>query len=126
VIVHAYAPLALEGARVIVAPRGEQVRTRWPGAWLNVSADAAEALNAYVLDDDRAVGTWTRSAYMAWILYCGAASETALTHLAELAVREPHALLADALRSIDDIVRSDPPGRAPLYDQLATTKEVSP
>ena len=110
---------------MIVAPRGDQIRARWPGAWLNVSADAAEALNAYVLDDDRTVGTWTRSAYMAWILYCGAASETALTHLTELADREPNVLLADALRSIEDIVRPDPPGRAPLYEQLTTTKEVS-
>ncbi|HTA39478.1 MAG TPA: helix-turn-helix domain-containing protein [Candidatus Acidoferrales bacterium] len=122
-IVHAYAPHELAGVRVIEAPRGAEVRARWPGAWLNVSADASEALNAYVLDDERTHGTWTQSAYMAWVLYCGAASETGLTHLAELAVRRPDMPLADALKTLDDIVRLDPPGRAPLYERLTKKEE---
>ena len=124
-IVHAYAPHQLNGVRVIEAPRGAEVRARWPGVWLNVSADASEALNAYVLDDERTVGTWTQSAYMAWVLYCGAASETGLTHLAELAVRRPEISLADALQTLDGIVRADPPGRAPLYDRLTKRGEGS-
>jgi HTH-type transcriptional regulator, sugar sensing transcriptional regulator len=125
VIVHAYAPQSMPGVRVIVAPRGAEVRARWPGAWLNVVADAAEALNAYVLDDQRTVGTWTQSAYLAWVLYCGSASETGLTHLAELAAREPQIPLANALRTLDDIVRTDPPGRGPLYEQLTKKKEAT-
>jgi HTH-type transcriptional regulator, sugar sensing transcriptional regulator len=124
-IVHAYAPHELEGVRVIEAPRGEEVRARWPGLWLNVSSDASEALNAYILDDERTVGTWTQSAYLAWVLYCGAASETGLTHLAELAERQPDISLADALQTLEEIVRTDPPGRAPLYDQLTTKGEGS-
>jgi hypothetical protein len=125
VIVHAYAPHALEGVRVIEAPRGAQVRDRWPGAWLNVNADASEALNAYVAGDEGTTGTWTQSAYFAWVLYCGTASETGLTHLFELASREPDVPLADALRSLDDIVRTDPPGRGSLYQQLTEKKEAS-
>jgi len=124
-IVHAYAPQRLRGVRVIEQPRGAEARAAWPGVWLNVSADALEALNAYVLDDEHTTGSWTQSACLAWILYCGSASETALTHLADLAAREPGVSLAAALRTLGDIVRTDPPGRGSFHQQLTKKKEAS-
>jgi hypothetical protein len=126
VIVHAYASHELRGARVIEAPRGAEVRARWPGAWLNVSADASEALNAYILDDDRTVGTWTASPYLAWVFYCGTASETGLTHLAALAAHDPELALGTALQTLERIVRSDPPGRDSLHQSLAKKKGSAP
>ncbi len=122
VSVHAYAPASLAGARVIVAPNGDAVRARWPGTWLNVSADGAAALVAHLLDEDRTVGVWTESPHVAWTIYCGLASETALVALAELAAREPSISLADALNSITAIVRHDVPGRVALASRMSKKK----
>jgi sugar-specific transcriptional regulator TrmB len=123
VTVHAYAPARLEGVQVVAAPFGAAVRKHWPGTWVNVAADGSAALIAHVLDDERTVGIWTENAHVAWIFHCGIAAETALAKLAELAAASPKLALADALRSVEDILVSDVPGRAALALAMSKKKK---
>ena len=124
VVVQAYAPLRLEGVRLIEAPTAAAVRKRWPGAWLNLSVDGSSALIAHVHDADATVGIWTENAYVAWTLYSGIASEAALAELRARAAREPKSPLAVALRDVN-FVLADIPGRAALYMQMVTKKGKS-
>src|SRR5579862_4295758 len=82
VTVHAYAPVAIEGVTVVEQPHGARIRKRWPGAWLNISADGATTLIAHV-HDDRTVGMWTENVYVSFVFYCGITSETALARLSQ-------------------------------------------
>jgi HTH-type transcriptional regulator, sugar sensing transcriptional regulator len=122
VIVHAYAPAQIRKGRVVEAPHAEAIRAQWPGTWVNVSADGSAALIAHVLDDDRTVGIWTENPHVAWMFYCGIASETALARLRELAAADPSLSITDALRDVGDILVSDVPGRAALSRQISKKK----
>jgi predicted transcriptional regulator len=67
----AYQPAALAGVEVVVDPAGPNVLQRWPGQWLNLVADGAECLMAFLASDGDGLfqAIWSGSAYLAWVVH---------------------------------------------------------
>jgi sugar-specific transcriptional regulator TrmB len=104
VAVLAYEPIVIQGAFVVVyfhKPRS--TRERWAGEWINVVADSAEFVMAY-LGRGSAVrhATWSASAFLAHVLYSGILGElghSALRHA--IADGAPPRGVTAVLRKVD-------------------------
>jgi sugar-specific transcriptional regulator TrmB len=83
VAVLTYAETRIDGVHIAGKEWQQQIRARWPGQWLNVVVDGAEALLAYLDDSASALrqGVWTRSPHVAWVCHSGLVSEIALADL---------------------------------------------
>jgi sugar-specific transcriptional regulator TrmB len=81
VIVKAYRPEALDGAKVLINPHGEALLHRYGAQWIVLVVDGAEKLIAFFSADGRDLvqGIWTGSAYLSWILHTSLAAEFMLT-----------------------------------------------
>jgi len=71
VAVRVYEPTELEGAAVVTSNRGREVRTRWPGQWLNMVVDGAEILLSFLNQDLTSVhqAVWSGSPFLAWVYH---------------------------------------------------------
>ena len=72
----AYAPVDLAGVETVVSPRGESVRARWSGDWINVVIDGSEHLVA-LLGPAETVrqAVWSGSVYLSWVYHGALSSE---------------------------------------------------
>lgn len=128
VVATVYEDVKIEGVTVIVQARGEEMRTRWPGEWLNVTVDGNETLLALLTRDAAGVqqATWSGSAFLAAILHSGISAEAML---ADLETRLGH-VDPDALRETIDAHRphffSATPGFRALFERLAATPSPRP
>ncbi len=77
VLIQAYEPVDVPGARVVVAPRGQELRAAWPAQWLNVVCDAREHMISLLRSGGGEVvqAIWTGSAYLSVIYYSGLVAE---------------------------------------------------
>lgn len=84
-VVQIYREAAVEGAEVVLAPRGEDMLRTWPAQWLNVVVDANEHLLSLMRSDRGEViqAVWTQSPYLSVIYFSGLASEIQLGALSE-------------------------------------------
>jgi sugar-specific transcriptional regulator TrmB len=83
VAVLTYAEHEIDGVFVVVDAKGENVRRRWSGHWLNVVVDGAEHLVS-LMDADRTSvrqAVWSGSVYLSWVYHSAVASEIALAAL---------------------------------------------
>ena len=73
----------LPGVKVIVDPRGDYIRKRWPGQWANGVFDGEEYLLAFLSKDGSQViqAVWSRNQYLSWIYYQGFVYELMLSDL---------------------------------------------
>jgi sugar-specific transcriptional regulator TrmB len=83
VLVKAYVPTEVAGARVLLNPRGEDVMRRYPGQWVVHVADGGELLIGTLTADARDVvhAIWTGSAFLSWIVHASVGAEFLLTEI---------------------------------------------
>jgi hypothetical protein len=118
VVARVYAPVAIEGVEIVLAPDSDTTREGWPGTWLNLSCDAEATLIAHLTGDERTTGTWTQNPYISFIFYCGIASETAIATMRSIAAHSPRAALESALNHIEPLLMANPPGRFELFSKI--------
>lgn len=77
VLVQVYAPAKVEGAEVLLAPRGAELREAWPAQWLNVVCDAKEHLLSLARSGRGEIvqAVWSGSAYLSVLYYSGLVAE---------------------------------------------------
>lgn len=113
-----YAPMAIEGAHVVVTPCAETVLQRWRGQWLKVVVDGREHLVSQMDPDQRVVrqAIWSSSVDLSWVYHSAVSSELMLAELESCAPGWKTA--AEARRKIAELQ----PWRAldaPGYRELA-------
>ena len=115
--VQAYAPVAIAGARIIVAPRGGEAAEYWNSQQLNIVIDGRETLLALLDNDITRIyqAHWSNSLYLSCLIHAGITSEQTIHRLCE-----SRAQGAD-LATIDEILsrhrfflNSDVPGQKEL------------
>ena len=119
VVIKAYQPVEISGARIIVRPRGNEIINTLPAALLGLNVDGAQHLLALLRQDDDSVfqAVWTSSPVVAYILYTGLVNEISLTAvMAELSGR---ATLKSIRESFDDLRQFHPiSSQGPVYQRL--------
>jgi len=119
VVVKAYRDIAVDGARVIVRPRGYEIVDAIPGSLLSLNVDGREHLLAMLADDGDRVhqAIWTGSAIIAYVLYNGLVNEVSqVAVMQELAGDGDRASLQarfESLRHLHPIS-----SRGPVYQAL--------
>jgi HTH-type transcriptional regulator, sugar sensing transcriptional regulator len=124
VAVKGYEPSVISGASVVVAEDAKQVKSRWPGQWLNVVADGQEHLLALFANGCESLhqAVWSGSAYVSWVYHSALASEITLSALADrIEKRVPAAELRRLLARFDRLVPEDAPGRRMLIERFGRT-----
>ena len=109
VVILTYAQIAIAGATIILSHRVPATSQRWPGEPLIINCDGRAALVVRTLSDGDAAGFWTESSYIAWVLYCGLASEIEETRLVRLGETQPDISLRDALASPSEFLLREAP-----------------
>jgi sugar-specific transcriptional regulator TrmB len=99
IAVKAYAPVAIDGASVIVTLEHETVRLRWPGQWINLVVDSQEHLLAFLTADGHGVhqAVWSESTYLSWVYHSGIISEWLL---ADVRRRIEEGATSEAIREV--------------------------
>lgn len=78
VAIKAYAPTQIKGAAVLQEQRGQELRERWPGQWLNLVCDGRETLMSLLGPDSVLQAIWSGSTYLSWIYHSALFAEIAL------------------------------------------------
>jgi sugar-specific transcriptional regulator TrmB len=126
VAVLTYGEAEIAGARVIENPQAAEVRSRWPGQWLNVVADGREHLVSFLSRDGRSVhqAIWSGSPYLSWVYHSALASEALL---AEVRQQLDRGASADELRArleqLGSLRAVEAPGYRELMRHLPTESE---
>ena len=119
VVIKAYQPVEISGARILVRPRGNESINTLPAALLGLNVDGAQHLLALLRQEDDSVfqAVWTSSPVVAYILYTGLVNEISLTAvMAELSGR---ATLKSIRESFDDLRQFHPiSSQGPVYQRL--------
>jgi sugar-specific transcriptional regulator TrmB len=99
IAVKAYAPVAIDGASVVVTLEHESVRLRWPGQWVNLVVDSQEHLLAFLTVDGQGVhqAVWSKSTYISWVYHSGIISEWLL---ADVRRRIEEGATSEAIREV--------------------------
>lgn len=84
VLMQVYQPFHLEGAEVMLHPRGEHVLQRWPVHWIGLTSDGKTSLYATIEPDGASVhqALWTASPVISFALFSYAYSEFQLAAVA--------------------------------------------
>lgn len=85
VFVEAYAPIEIEGAKVVTFSRGAHAVEQWRSQQLNIAVDGREHVLALLSGDLSEVyqAVWSRSLYLSLILHAGRVCEHTLVRLFE-------------------------------------------
>jgi HTH-type transcriptional regulator, sugar sensing transcriptional regulator len=110
IVILTYAQIEIAGATIILSHRAPAATQRWPGEPCIINCDGLAALVVRLLHDGDTAGFWTESSYIAWVLYCGLASEIEETRLVRLAQTQPGISLREALATPSDFLLSVTPG----------------
>ncbi len=103
-------PVALAGAEVVVNHEAENVRSHWPGQWVNLAADSVQQVHALTTPDGSEVvhATWSRSAFLAHLYQSGLLGEiTASAVRRALAEGRSSDEIATLLVRLDRLKHSD-------------------
>jgi len=129
VLAKTYAPQQIRGARVLLEPRAEHVRRRWPADWVNLVADGSELLLALLrpssgggAETGVVQAVWSASPYLAWIVYGYLTQELVVTAV-DAAVADGGDLggLGELYREVRHLMPLEAPGYRRLLRQLTTT-----
>ncbi|MEO8450635.1 MAG: helix-turn-helix domain-containing protein [Gemmatimonadota bacterium] len=75
--VQVYEPAVLDGVETVVKASGAAVQRKWPGQWLNLVADGAELVMAFLGEDGHTVhqAIWSQSPFLCWAYQSALAGE---------------------------------------------------
>jgi sugar-specific transcriptional regulator TrmB len=124
VYIKAYGATEITATQVTVDPLGNTVTERWPGEWLNMVADGAQYVHAFLTADGKHVhqAVWSESAYLAWVYHSAVWSELALSEV-ENRLRQTHD--ADAatgwLQEFRHCMTAELPGYRILMERFGTS-----
>ena len=122
----AYAPVAIEGAEVIVAPRGQEAAEHWNSQQLNVVIDGREALLALLDTGITRIhqAHWSNSRYLSCLIHAGITSEQTVHGVFELRGRGADTVAIDELLHRHRFfLNSDVPGQKELVSRFAADTE---
>jgi HTH-type transcriptional regulator, sugar sensing transcriptional regulator len=122
----AYEPVSLDGVEVVLKRDGAKTIAKWPGHWLNLSADGAEFLIAMLSVDGTRLhqAIWTRSEYLSFIYHSSLTAELVMTALeTKLAEGAPRRALLETLAQHRRHSSAALPGYRTLFDRLAPEPE---
>ncbi len=104
-VIKAYRACTIDGADVVVRPRGREILEALPGDMISLNVDGAEHLLALLKRDDDTVfqAVWTRSAIVSYLLYNGLVNEVSQAAIMDELDRGSD---IDALRARFDALRS--------------------
>jgi sugar-specific transcriptional regulator TrmB len=120
-LIKAYEPAQIEGAEVVVYPRGHTILKRWPGQWLNLVTDGRETLLAFLTRDGKGIhqALWSGSAYLSWVYHGAITCETMLAAVERsLEAKATGAELRELIRSCHDLFRPTVPGYQALLHRF--------
>ncbi len=80
IILKVYEETNIKGVRTVLKPHASRVRRKWKGQWINVVADSAELLLAFLSEDRKEVhqAVWTMSPFLSVLYQIGLLSEVTL------------------------------------------------
>jgi HTH-type transcriptional regulator, sugar sensing transcriptional regulator len=117
VYVQSYAPIKIEGAHVIVAPRGREAEAYWNSQQLNLVIDGREALIALLDNEFTQIhqALWSNSLYLSCLLHAGMTSEQTVHRLLEArTARDSTRRINAVLDEHRFFLNSDVPGQIEL------------
>jgi len=121
VIVKAYAPLEIAGARVVIEPEADRVSARWPADWCNVVVDGSQFLVALLKRDGAGVvqAIWSESPSLACIVH-GYLFQEFITTLMNRALRDETDIetLRRRFREAHALAPRDTPGYRQLLQEI--------
>ncbi len=121
VIVKAYAPLEIAGARVVIEPEADRVSARWPADWCNVVIDGSQFLVALLKRDGAGVvqAIWSESPSLACIVH-GYLFQEFITTLMNRALRDETDIetLRRRFREAHALAPRDTPGYRQLLREI--------
>jgi sugar-specific transcriptional regulator TrmB len=122
VYIKAYQATDIEATQIAVTPDGKSVTQRWPGEWLNMVADGAEFVQAFLTRDGEHVhqAVWSESAYLAWVYHSALWSELALAEVETRLNTAGGGNAAVWLREIKSRMTDELPGFRTLMDRFGT------
>jgi sugar-specific transcriptional regulator TrmB len=126
VVVKAYAPCTIAGARVVVEPEADRVSERWPADWCNVVVDGSQFLVALLERNGTGVvqAIWSESPSLACIVH-GYLFQEYITTLMNRAFSESADLetLRNRFREAQALIPRDTPGYRQLLREIRVHEE---
>jgi sugar-specific transcriptional regulator TrmB len=112
-----YEPTALSKAEVVLNHQASIVRARWPGQWVNLSADSAAQVHSLMSPDGSEVlhATWSASAFLAHLYQSGLLGEmsaSVVRNAIRAGMSQPE--IMRHLKSLDKFEHADTPAFAML------------
>lgn len=127
VVVKAYAPCTIAGARVAIEPEADKVRARWPADWFNVVVDGSQFLVALLERKGTGVvqAIWSASPSLACIVH-GYLFQEFITTVMDRAFRETDDLetLRQRFRETQALSPRDTPGYRQLLREIRVHQET--
>ncbi len=127
VVVKAYAPCAIAGARVVGEPVADTVKARWPADWFNVVVDGSQFLVALLERQGTGVvqAIWSASPSLACIVH-GYLFQEFITTVMDRAFRESNDLdtLRQRFRETHALAPRDTPGYRQLLREIRVHEET--
>lgn len=128
VVVKAYAPCTIAGARVVVEPEADRVKERWPADWFNVVIDGSQFLVALLERNETRVvqAIWSASPSLACIVH-GYLFQEFITTVMNRAFRESADLETLRRRFLEAhaLAPRDTPGYRQLLREIHVHEETA-
>jgi sugar-specific transcriptional regulator TrmB len=122
-----YEPVVIPGATVLVNPKGETVRNRWPGEWLNLVVDAKEHLLSFLSPDGSNVlqAVWSASRYLSWVYHSGLGGEMMSIGLMQaIEKRRPRKDLIAIIKQFETLKALQAPGYKELLRKFGKPSAI--
>ena len=126
VAVKAYRPCKVKGAEIVIAPKGEENMSRWPGQWANGVVDGKDHLLAYLSRDGKSVvqAVWSTNTYTSWIYHSGLMFELLHGVLSEeMAKVGRRATLPRRYRRLEAMKGEEAPGYRMLLERFGDKED---
>jgi hypothetical protein len=124
VYIKTYRATDIAATQVTVDPLGDVVTERWPGEWLNMVADGAGYVHAFLTADGEHVhqAVWSESAYLSWVYHSAVWSELALSEVENrLSSTRDADAATDWLQEFRHRMTTELPGYRTLMERFGTT-----
>lgn len=124
-----YTTVNVKGADVILHPKHEEIRTRWPAQWIVMAVDGSQILLAIASADGSQVvqAVWSSSPFLSWILHSSLHHEIAWSATCQLLEDGEPVDPVKTMENLNERYRAPlAGGYQRLRDQLGLTGETEP
>lgn len=123
VVVEAYAPIEIAGARIAVVPNGERTLALWRSEQLNLAVDGRKHLAALLSPDLTRVyqAVWSSSPYLSCLHHAGRLCENTVVRL--LQCRDDPERMAEVLAEHRFFIDGEIPGQQEIVAQMDSIEQ---